>query len=267
MEIADIIKDSFRFPANNIKAFAIYVAVYLAVGIMVVLATVLAVFAFNDSAYILIGSVIFAILAVLLVLILSGYEIDIIKTGINLEDEVPGIDWKNDLIRGIKSLIVAVVYFIVPMIITVVVAFITNVPGNLMNLANEANSASGANATIPSFVITHLWGSLATTFIISMILFVVFSFIHYMANARLANTDSLSESLNVVEAVKDISRVGYAKVIVTVILMILITFAVNGILSIIYQQVPQLSILSIVVTPFLMFAMCRANGLLYSDIA
>ncbi|MBR3197833.1 MAG: hypothetical protein IKF66_04985, partial [Methanobrevibacter sp.] len=65
----------------------------------------------------------------------------------------------------------------------------------------------------------------------------------------------------------DLSRIGYGKVIATVILMVIIVSAITGILSFVYGKIPMLSILNIIVTPFLMFALNRANGLLYSDIA
>ena len=46
-----------------------------------------------------------------------------------------------------------------------------------------------------------------------------------------------------------------------------VVLVINAILSAVYQQVPQLSILNIIVTPYLMFFTNRATGLLYSDIA
>ena len=276
MEITEIIKESFIFPANNLKALAIYIAITFVMGILVAGGIFSALGIQNSALYGILSFILF-IIAVLVGFILSGYEIDIIKTGIDLEDLAPDFDWKADLIRGIKAIIVAIVYFIIPAIITLIVAFITNVPGNIVNVTQYINqTAVNANGTVvansllemvPDSVMSGLVGSISITLLVAAVLFIIFSFIQVMANSRLANTDSLGEALNIPEAVKDISRIGVGKVIATIILVFIVALVINAILSAVYQQVPQLSILNIIVTPYIMFFTNRATGLLYSDIA
>ena len=276
MEIMDIIKDAFTFPANNLKALAIYIVITFIVGILATGGFITTIFSVNSTAYLVVSAILF-IIAFIIGLILAGYEIDIIKTGIEGDGLAPDIDFKGDLVRGIKAIVVAIVYFIIPAIITIIVAFLTNVPGNVVDIVGYVNqTVTNANGTavsnsvfgmIPENVIANLAGSVSITILVALVLFIIFSFIQYMANARLANTDSLGEALNIPEAVRDISRIGFAKVIATVILVMIIVIVITGILSYIYQQIPILSILNIIVTPFLVFAMNRANGLLYSDIA
>ena len=276
MEILDIIKDSFMFPANNLTALAIYIAITFVIGILAGIGAAVGALAVNSGAFLIVAVIMF-ILALLVAFVLAGYEVDIVKTGIDLEDVAPSIDFKNDLVRGIKAIIVAIVYFIIPAIITLIVAFLTNVPGNVVNVMGYVNqTVANSNGTVvantvlemvPKDVMGNLVGSLSITLLIALVLFIIFSFFHYMANARLANTDSLGEALNIPEAFKDLSRIGYGKVIATVILMVIIVSAITGILSFVYGKIPMLSILNIIVSPFLMFAMNRANGLLYSDIA
>ena len=276
MEITEIIKESFIFPANNLKALAIYIAITFVMGILVAGGIFSALGIENSALYGILSFILF-IIAVLVGFILSGYEIDIIKTGIDLEDLAPDFDWKADLIRGIKAIIVAIVYFIIPAIITLIVAFITNVPGNIVNVTQYINqTAVNANGTVvansilemvPDSVMSGLVGSISITLLVAAVLFIIFSFIQVMANSRLANTDSLGEALNIPEAVKDISRIGVGKVLATLILVFIVSLVIGAILSAVYQQVPQLSILNIIVTPYLMFFTNRATGLLYSDIA
>lgn len=276
MEITEIIKESFIFPANNLKALAIYIAITFVMGILVAGGIFSALGIENSALYGILSFILF-IIAVLVGFILSGYEIDIIKTGIDLDDLAPDFDWKADLIRGIKAIIVAIVYFIIPAIITLIVAFITNVPGNIVNVTQYINqTAVNANGTVvansilemvPDSVMSGLVGSISITLLVAAVLFIIFSFIQVMANSRLANTDSLGEALNIPEAVKDISRIGVGKVLATLILVFIVSLVIGAILSAVYQQVPQLSILNIIVTPYLMFFTNRATGLLYSDIA
>ena len=276
MEIIDIIKDSFMFPANNLTALAIYIAITFVIGILAAGGAAVGALGVNSGAFVIVAAILF-ILALVVAFVLAGYEVDIIKTGIDLEDEAPSIDFKNDLVRGIKAIIVVIVYYIIPAIITMIVAFLTNVPGNVVNVMGYVNQAaantngtvvaSSALEMVPKDVMSSLVGSISITLIIAFVLFVIFSFFQYMANARLANTDSLGEALNIPEAFRDLSRIGIGKVIATVILMAIIVSVITGILSFVYGKIPILSILNIIVSPFLMFAMNRANGLLYSDIA
>lgn len=276
MEITEIIKESFMFPANNLKALAIYIAITFVMGILIA-GGIFSMIGVENSALYAILSFILFIIAVVVGFILAGYEIDVIKTGIDFDELAPDFDWKADLIRGIKAIIVSIVYFIIPAIITIIVAFITNVPGNIVNVAQYVNqTAVNANGTvvansalemIPDSVMSGLVGSISITLLIAAVLFIIFSFIQVMANSRLANTDSLGEALNIPEAIRDISRIGVGKVIATIILVFLVALVIGAILSAIYQQVPQLSILNIIVTPYLMFFTNRATGLLYSDIA
>lgn len=276
MEIMEIIKDSFTFPVNNLKALAIYIVITFVVGLLA-FGGIITFLGVQSSALYGILSFILFIIAVIVGFILAGYEIDIIKTGIDFNEVAPDFDWKNDLIRGIKAIIVSIVYFIIPAIITLIVAFITNLPGNIVNVVGYINqTAVNTNGTavasstmnmVPDSVMSGLIGSISITLLVAAILFIIFSFVQVMANARLANTDSLGEALNIPEAVKDIPKIGTGKVIATIVLMFIIVLIINAIFSAIYQQVPQLSILNVIITPFLMFATNRATGLLYSDIA
>ena len=275
MEIIEIMKDGLMFPANNLKALAIYIVITFVVGILCAGSLLSFIGIANSAAYGILAFILL-IVAILVAIILSGYEIDIIKTGIDFEEEAPKIDWKADLIRGIKAVVVAIVYFIIPAIITLIVAFITNVPGNLTSAVQYINQAAAANngtvagsalQTVPQNVMSGVVGSLSITLLIGFVLFLIFTFVQVMANSRLANTDSLGEALNIPEAFKDIKRIGIGKVLATIILTVIIIAVISGILSAVYQQIPQLSILNVIVTPYLMFFANRATGLLYSDIA
>ena len=88
-----------------------------------------------------------------------------------------------------------------------------------------------------------------------------------MAQSRLAKTDSLGYSLNIPEAFKDIGRIGYGKVLAVVILIFIIIAVINALITGLNSYINGIGILSIIVTPYLVFFAARATGLLYSDIA
>jgi succinate dehydrogenase/fumarate reductase cytochrome b subunit len=109
--------------------------------------------------------------------------------------------------------------------------------------------------------------SLMITGAIAFVLFVIFEIIQTMAESRLANTDDLKEALNIPEAFRDIGRIGFGKVIAVIILIVVVIAVINAVLNGLNDFINGISILSIVVTPYLTFFAARATGLLYSDIA
>ncbi|WP_407415857.1 DUF4013 domain-containing protein [Methanobrevibacter sp.] len=277
MEIMDIIKEAFVFPSEDIGKLAIYIVLTIVVGGLAVGGAISTIFSFIDSgAYAIVGVILF-ILALILGFIISGYQIAIIKSGID-KSEAPEYEWKKNLIDGVYCLIISIVYFIIPAIIVLIVGFITNVPGNLQAVLQEAvvnsvNATATANTTLPAVstvsdaLIGNLAVSIAITALVALILFIIFAFIQTMAQSRLANTGSLGDALNIPEAFKDIGRIGWGKVIAVILLVIIITVVINGIIGFITNYISAIGIVSIIVTPYLIFFAYRAVGLLYSDIA
>lgn len=277
MEIMEIIKDAFLFPSQNLEKLAIYIVLTFVIGLLAMGGLVSAYIAANDSSIYLILTAILFIISLIIGLFITGYQVGIIKSGIDMVENAPEFDWKNDFITGIKMIIVNIVYMIIPAIIVFIVALITNVPGNMLKMANEmaANSANvtavanstGAIESVSQATMAAFSTSMAITSLVAVVLFIIFAFFLVMGESRLANTDSLGEALNIPEAFRDITRIGIGKVIAVILLSVIISAVIQTILSAVYGVIPPLSILSIIVTPYLAFFTNRATGLLYSDIA
>ena len=108
--------------------------------------------------------------------------------------------------------------------------------------------------------------SLAITVTVALIVFVIFSILQTLAEARLANTGSLREALEIWGAVKDLTRIGIGKVILVLILILVITAIIEIVFTMIVLQYLVLAILYIIIAPYLALFAKRALGLLYSDI-
>ena len=276
MEITDIIKEAFIFPSTDLAKLAIYIALSFVSVLLSVLGLALFVLGLLDNgAYAVIGVVLF-IAGLILGFILSGYLISILKSGIDGDENVPEFKWKENLITGIKYLIVNIVYFIIPAIIVLIVGWITNVYGLSAEIFTKMMTASmnaPANATVaitdvvPQSTFVSLGNAMLITGIVAFVLFLIFLFIQTMGESRLANTGSLGDALNIVEAFKDIGRIGWGKVIAVVVLIFIIIAVINAVISGINSYINGFSIISIIVTPYLIFFSSRATGLLYSDIA
>ena len=275
MEVIEIIKEAFLFPSKDYRTLLIYVLLsVLACGFSFIGILVYVLGFIIPECFLWGGMAV--IISMLIGWVMYGYLISVTKSGIDLDDEVPEFEWWDNFITGFNNFIVAIVYFIIPALIVVFVGFLTNIPGNIMLVATEIVSQTqnvymGASPLIAydaiAYAIVNLAVSLAITLTIALVLFVIFSFLQTMAEARLANTGSLSEALNVFEAAKDIARIGVAKVIVLILLVCVVIGVIQMVLSVIFNVLPILSILSIIITPYLVFFAHRAIGLLYSDIA
>ena len=275
MEIIEIIKDALVFPSTDLRTFFIFVLLTIFASVFGTVGILLYILGVLNAEFFLWGGLA-AIVAMLIGWVMSGYSISVIKSGIELEDEVPEFVWWDNFITGFNGFIVSIVYFIIPAFLVAIVGYMTNITGNIMAVAAEISSQAvnvytGASASIATDALSQAFAglavSLATTLTAAVVLFVIFSFLQTMAEARLANTDSLCEALNVFEAAKDIGRIGVVKVIAVILLVIIVSAVINMVLSAIFSHVPILSILSVFVSPYLVLFAQRAVGLLYSDIA
>lgn len=275
MDVIEIIKDAFVFPSKDIKMLLIYELLAVIAGAFSVVGTILYMLGVVTPELFMWGGIA-CIIAMLIGWVLSGYLVSVTKSGIDIVDEVPEFEWWENFITGFNYFIVSIVYFIIPAFIVLVAGYLTNVYGNAAVVGHEiVSQATAMYATNSTFVVTNVMSqaminlviSLATTLTVAVVVFVIFAFLQTIAGARLANTGSLMDALNIMETAKDISRIGIFKVIVVILLVIIIVAVIEMILSAIFARVPLLSILSIIITPYLIFFVQRSVGLLYSDIA
>lgn len=277
MKITEIIKDAFLFPSKNTGRFAIYLLLSVIMIGFVLGGLFTWAFGFVNKENYLIGGFYFVI-AMIIGFIIIGYHIKIVKSGIEHDNNVPVFELYNDFMTGFDNIVLLIGYTIVLILITVVVGYGSNLFANIADLFQEIVLEvfnvyimgdpidSAVNALSPT--IGNFANSLSITLTIATILFVIFSILYYVAEARLANTGSLTEAFNVFETVKDITRIGVGKTILLIISIILIIGIIEIILVIALSYVPfLLSVIYIIMTPYMGLVAQRAVGLLYSDIA
>ncbi len=271
-----IIKDALLFPSKNTGRFAIYLLLsVLMTGFAIGGVFTNALGLFDGENYLLGG--IYIIISIMISFLIAGYHIKVIKSGIDHDDEVPVFELYKDFMTGFDNTVVSLVYFIIPALIVLLVALDTNLFANAIAVVHEVvyqtfnvyimGTSTALAATAITYTFEKFVGSLAMTVTAAIIIFAIFFVIQNMAEARLANTGSLKEALNIFEAIKDIARIGVGRVI----LLILVLFLVIAVIDIIFIAVLSyfpflLSVIYIVITPYLALFTQRALGLLYSEI-
>ena len=235
MNISEMIGDALTYPFKNIKALLIYlvlsiIAAFAAGSTVIGIATgTTANNLFAANAIVIVG----LIISIIIFLIINGYSLDIIKFGINRSDDAPSIEIGRQVVNAIKLIIVAIVYYIVPVIIMFILGLIFK----------------------------H-WLSNIIGFIVAFI----FGLAHTMAMCRLAKSESLVDALAIGEAIGDLSRVGIAKVIAVIIILLIIGFILIFISMLIMRvNVAVGSLILGILQIYLLFFSNRTIGLLYSD--
>ena len=238
MEIGEIIMDSLHYPLDNIKALVIYIVLGIIAAFVlgVTGASAIAAGQLNNVGLGIVG-IIGLIIAIAIFLLIDGYGLDVIKIGIDRENGSPEINIADQIIKGIKLLILGIVYLIIPIIIMILLSAINDTLG----------------------------------LIVGIILIIVFAFGLMMGECRLANTGSLGHALNIPEAFKDVTRVGIVKILAVIIVLMVLYLIISAIAGLFGNfgdiGTAIAAIISGILNTYLTFVGFRSSGLLYSEIA
>ena len=277
MNITEIIKDAFLFPSKNMERFAVYLVLSVLMTVFILGGTLVYPWGFFNVDNYAIGGI-YLVIALVIGFFISGYHLKVIKSGIELDDEVPVFELGENFLGGFEITIISVFYFIIQAFIIAVAVLATNVFGNAIATVQEirlqifnvffmVNSADIAVDAISNAVFNFII-SLAITIAVALIVFLIFSILQSASQARLANTDSLKDALDIFEAAKDIKRIGIVKVLLLVLLVLVIIAVMATIFIILFNYLPLVvSVIYIILAPYIALAIQRLIGLAYSDIA
>lgn len=262
MDVIELFKDSLVYPTKDFNKLLMFGVLFIVMGIL----TIFEAFGIALSQYI--GADILAviswILRILITLIVFGYTLNITgKTINNVEGDIPELNLVKNFIDGVKVLILDIVYFIIPFIVVLIIAFATGVFGNFYNLMTY--TASGA-ASIPQALIASLGVSFLTIIIVGGIFFIIFALLFTIARAVLAETESLTAAIDMVAVFKKIGEIGWGNYILWIIIFIIVSI-VLALITAIVTAIPFIGIIIalLVINSFVEMFSARAVGLLYNE--
>ncbi len=293
MDITEIIKKSIKYPTSNIK-------LYLLFGVLIVLTNLKFFTGPTTQHKLLIVGIIFSLIAFISYLLVSGFDILVIKEGIKKSDELPKMNFTKQLINGAKSMIIAVIYFIIPLTISIIIAFLMNLPQKINELITASQTSilgtSSTNGTVTPINPTMLQSvpnadailtSLGIFALIVILLVIIFGIFYTIGKCRLANDESMKSALNIPKVIEDFKKIGFVKFIATYIIMVIIIFAILfvcefilGFIGILLTGISLESILTgmslktsyvigfitfLLINPYVYLFQSQTLGLLYSD--
>ena len=236
MDFRDIFSDALTFPFNNIVSFILFIVLGIIAGIAIggALAGVAFGMSSNSVLAVLGSGFLGFVIALVVFFIISGYQLDIIKSGIQRSPNGPTIDPVRQLLNGLKMFVVSIVYYIIPFIIVYILS-----------------------------IFLRDWIML----VISFILYVIFALAQFMAQCRLAKTEDIGYALAIGEAIGDISRVGILNLLIFVVIVLVFAFIVFFIAALIARWNSYVGgVLLGIVGVYVLFFVGRATGLLYSEV-
>lgn len=236
MDFRDIFGDALSFPINNIVSLIIFIVLGIIAGIAIGGALAGVVLGMNsNNVFTVLGSGFVGFVVALVVsFFISGYQLDIIKSGIQRSPDGPAIDPVRQLLNGLKMFVVSIVYYIIPFIIVSVLS-----------------------------IFLRDWIMLVITFI----LYVIFALAQFMAQCRLAKTEDIGYALAIGEAIGDVARVGILNLLIFVVIAFVIAFILIFIAALIARWNSYVGgVILGIVGVYLVFFVARATGLLYSNV-
>ena len=266
MNLREIIIDAIKYPISDTRKFLIFCALITLMS----LSTILPSYGFNNDTV----SIILSIMTLIITFIVLGYSVEVIKGGTEGDDTLPDFDYVKQFIIGIKAFILDIIYFIIPAIIVIIFASATGlftsfteiVYASIDAIADGASDFTMIMAAIPHSTMATFTNALTITLIVAIILFVLFSLMAVTGLVRFAKSGSGTEGLRFKEILKDMSRIGFVKIIVTLIVIYIIAFALVVVIGLI-GLIPDIGVFIgiIVGVPFIILFIYRAIGLLYAD--
>ncbi|WP_432644914.1 DUF4013 domain-containing protein [Methanobrevibacter sp.] len=258
MNFIEIFKDSLKYPTLDFKKLLILGILVMVCGIFTFLGTS----STNDNAMAILA-LISLIITLVVDFVIQGHIIDIIGVGITQKDEIPAINFKDDFVLGIKSFIVEIVYYIIPIILIIALIFLTGGFDYLVTiLTNTDLNNIGDNVAI------IFAGSIFFTVVVSVILVIIFSLVSIVAFGKLGKTGNLKEACSVGTIISETKKIGFLNMLAYIIVLMIIDFIILLISSIISILIPLVGfiIAALILMPYLLMFNARAMGLIYSKV-
>lgn len=254
MSISSIFNNALRFPFGNIEK-------WLVLGILLILgglSSILISFGIDLG----VASIITSIISLIAGLIVSGYSLAIIRDTIHGHNQLPSFDIAENFVDGIKVFILGIVYSIIPVIVFFALLIVTGAAESFIEIIN----LSIGGAVVPSDLALSFVGSIGITFIISLIVLIIFSLFSTIAMCRLANTGRFSQGFAFSEIIDDFKRIGVGSFIVWWIVLVIIS-VILVLISVFISAIPYIGyVVSILfIYSFIAIFASRATGLIYSN--
>lgn len=183
--------------------------------------------------------------------LIMGYNYRVMKGGTQPPDSD---NLFGMFIDGIKLFIINLIYMIIPMIIGLILLIMS---GGFEILSMVGTEPANMNAETHSLI-----GQLGISFLIFIIVSLIFGLIEIIGMVRFARTGRMGAAFEIGEIIAKIGSIGWGTYIIALIILIIVLVVIDLILGLI----PILGlILTIILLPYLSIVSSRYYSLLYDS--
>lgn len=277
MNITELFKDAFNYSTRDWGKILILGLLIFGILILALLMGVSAIF--GQIIVVTILGIITVIFAIAVGLIYNGYSLSVIRDTIinknvsvvDKEEALPDFRWSENIIDGLKVLILTIVYMIIPVIVGIILAYGLGVFSDaaiINQTMNMYNQSTGAQ--LPFVFSTMYMGfagfSITIVHTVTMILAIIFTLFAIIAMGRLAETGRLGSIIEFSEIINTISKIGWGNYIIWFILLYIIVTLISLVAAlIIFIPVIGIIIYLLIIPAFLIIFESRAIGLIYNE--
>ena len=241
-------------------------------GLLLVIFAVLVLLVIGGAIVHPVIGVIIGILAfiayIVVILIFLGYGLSVtrdtihnrnIATG-NESKFLPDFNWVENIIDGLKLVVLQVIYMIIPMIVAMILLFI-------WGIFSAATLSTVGTDVDPNTFFTTISGLLfVIIYILIILLILFFTLLEYIAVGRLAETGRFGSIFDFKEILDTISRIDWKKYIIWFIIFFIVSIYLTFFSSVLmFIPVVGWLLFMLVIPAFLVIFMFRAIGLLYNE--
>ena len=263
MEIVKLFKDALVYPIKESKKLIMLGIFFIVMSIF----NILPLFGIELNKYVAtdILNIISSILLLVIILIISGYTLSITRKTINNpEGNVPEFEWVKNIIDGIKYLVLTIVYYIVPVIITLIVLYTLGAFDFISQLVNTYLVYGSINPMLES-IASGNDPKIVIVLIVALVLYIIFSLLFLIAKAVLAETRSLTTAVNMIYVFKKIGKIKWRNYIIWIILFV----AISTLFDVLIENIAIIPFIGIIIgllilNPYIEMFSARALGLLYN---
>ena len=277
MGATDVIKNAFTYPLIDKKKWMMVGVIFLIINVFGMIGA-----QYTGWAWLT------GIITFILDLFIIGYGVSVVGATLKGGDEVPDFAFGKNFVDGIKAIVLYFIYYVIPLIITLIVAAVTglftnigkattaiaNAPALNASAAATGNTAgslsamfSSYSAVVPTTIQSNIMSAATITAIVGIILFIIFALFANVGLARMAETDSLKEGLRFGAVNKKLSSIGWGKYVAWYILLIIVLIVLGFVASAI-ALIPYYigAILSgLLVSSFIFLFTFAAIGKIYNE--
>lgn len=234
MDLKTNFKESLIYPIRNYKNFILLGTLFIVLDINSI------VFLNNLSSNDHVLSIFCILDSIILLIIIIGNLISIIQenTLINKFD----LEWGKKFVIGMKGFLIFSFGTIIPLILFLIITYITGTGEYYLDMLEI-----GANGLTINFTVMFNDSSIIFL-LINIFIVLLFTYFTVIALARLANTDSLKESINIKKIIEDLKNIG----VIHFTLWILVMFILMIIMSIVYNKISCISYIGMIISSYIL---------------